>query len=52
MEHYKGSNEPTMIIFFGDHQPASPRMPTHNVYTHLEKYIDYLQIQIFYLDKL
>ena len=47
VEHYTESNEPTMIVFFGDHQPAFPQDAYNQVYTNLEKYLDSFKSKFF-----
>jgi len=47
VEHYRNSDEPTMIIFFGDHQPMLPPEAQSDVYTNMQGYIDYFKTRFF-----
>ncbi|MBR3554957.1 MAG: LTA synthase family protein [Oscillospiraceae bacterium] len=47
LEHYRDSDEPTMIIFFGDHEPSLPAAARENVYTDMQMYLDYFKSKFF-----
>ena len=47
MEHYMDSEEPTMIVFFGDHQPSLPAAAQESVYTGMSGYLDYFKSKFF-----
>ncbi len=47
VEHYRDSDEPTMIIFFGDHQPSLPAAAQKDVYTDVYMYVDYFKSKFF-----
>ena len=47
VEHYKDSEEPTMIIFFGDHQPSLSSFAQEGIYTDMQGYIDYFKSKFF-----
>lgn len=43
VEAYRDSDEPTMIVFFGDHQPSLPRAAQSQVYTAMQGYLDHFK---------
>ena len=45
--HYKDSHEPTMIVFFGDHQPMLPAAAQNDVYTQMQYYLDFFKSKFF-----
>ena len=47
IERYRNSDEPTMIIFFGDHQPMLPAAAQEDVYTQMQVYLDYFKSKFF-----
>ena len=47
METYRDSDEPTMIIFFGDHQPGLPAFAQSEIYTETETYLDFYKSKFF-----
>ena len=47
IETYQDSEEPTMIIFFGDHQPGLPGAAIKEIYTELEYNIDLYKTRLF-----
>ena len=47
IEKYKNDEEPTMIVFFGDHQPMLPSAAQNDVYTNMQGYIDYFKSKFF-----
>ena len=47
LEKYRDSDEPTMIVFFGDHQPMLSNEAQQQVYTQIKHYIDYFQSKFF-----
>ena len=47
VETYKNSDEPTMIIFFGDHQPGLPGAAQSEVYTKAKTFLDYYTSKFF-----
>ena len=47
MEHYMDSEEPTMIVFFGDHQPSLTLAAQENVYTGMQGHLDYFKSKFF-----
>ena len=47
VELFKNSEEPTMIIFFGDHQPSLPDFARKAVYTNMQGYLDYFKSKFF-----
>ena len=44
---YQDSDEPTMIIFFGDHQPGLPETAIHEIYTNLYSNLDLYKSKFF-----
>ncbi len=47
VETYQNSDEPTMIIFFGDHQPSLPNIAYQEVYTDLYSQLDVYKSKFF-----
>jgi len=47
VEKYKDSEEPTMIIFFGDHQPGLPQVAQNEIYTDVYSYLDWYKTKYF-----
>ena len=47
VETYQNSDEPTMIIFFGDHQPSLPDIAYQEVYTDLYSQLDVYKSKFF-----
>ena len=47
VETYRGSEEPTMIIFYGDHQPMLSAETQGQVYTKMNYYLDYFKSKFF-----
>lgn len=47
METYRDSGDPTMIIFFGDHQPGLPGIAINEVYTDLASQLDLYKSKFF-----
>ncbi len=47
VETYKDSDEPTMIIFFGDHQPGLPVIAQSEIYSDTASYLDYYTSKFF-----
>ena len=47
VETYQASDEPTMIIFFGDHQPSLPSIAYDEVYTDLYSQLDVYKSKFF-----
>ena len=47
VETYQDSDEPTMIIFFGDHQPGLPGAAQSEVYTKAKTFLDYYTSKFF-----
>jgi len=47
VEKYTNSEEPTMIIFFGDHQPSFKQEGYTQVYTNMSKYLDFFKTKFF-----
>lgn len=47
VETYQDSDEPTMIIFFGDHQPSLPSTAYDEVYTDLYSQLDIYKSKFF-----
>lgn len=47
VETYKDSDEPTMIIFFGDHQPGLPTTAIEQIYTDIEYNLDLYKSKFF-----
>ena len=47
VEKYENSDEPTMIIYFGDHQPSLPNIALNEVYTTIESNLDFYKTRFF-----
>ena len=47
VETYKDSDEPTMIIFFGDHQPGLPDAAQSEIYTETDTFLDWYMSKFF-----
>ena len=47
VETYQNSDEPTMIVFFGDHQPSLPNIAYDEVYTDLYSQLDVYKSKFF-----
>lgn len=47
VEHYRQSDEPTMIVFFGDHQPMLSAEAQSEIYTQMQGYLDYFKSKFF-----
>ena len=47
VEYYQESDEPTMIVFFGDHQPSLPAVAMDEVYVNLTSYLDNFKSKFF-----
>lgn len=47
VETYKDSEEPTMIIFFGDHQPGLPGTAVNELYTNVQSNLDLYKSKFF-----
>ena len=47
VETYRDSDEPTMIIFFGDHQPSLPSIAYDELYTDLYSQLDIYKSKFF-----
>ena len=47
VETYQNIEEPTMIIFFGDHQPSLPQVAIDELYTGLHSYLDNFKSKFF-----
>lgn len=47
VETYQDSDEPTMIIFFGDHQPGLPSTAMSEIYTGIKANIDMYRTRFF-----
>ena len=47
LETYQDSDEPTMIIFFGDHQPCLPQVAIDELYIGLHSYLDNFKSKFF-----
>lgn len=47
VETYQDSDEPTMIIFFGDHQPGLPQVAMDEIYTNLNSQLDLFKSKFF-----
>lgn len=46
IETYRSSDEPTMIVFFGDHQPSLPQVAVDEIYT-TRSSLDYFKSKFF-----
>ena len=47
LDYYSSTNEPTMVIFFGDHQPCLSSEGQKGVYTNVNVYQDYFKTKFF-----
>ena len=47
VETYEDSDEPTMIIFFGDHQPGLPSAARSEIYTETDSILDLFKTKFF-----
>ncbi len=47
LETYQNNDEPTMIVFFGDHQPSLPNVAYEEVYTDLYSQLDIYKSKFF-----
>lgn len=47
VETYRNTDEPTMIVFFGDHQPGLPGVAINEVYTDLASQLDLYKSKFF-----
>ena len=47
VETYQDSDEPTMIIFFGDHQPGLPGVAINEIYTDVNSNLDLYKSKFF-----
>ena len=47
VEAYRDSEEPTMIIFFGDHQPGLPAYAQQEIYTKVSSFTDWYKSKFF-----
>lgn len=47
VETYRDSNEPTMIVFFGDHQPGLVSAAQEGIYTDVDSALDYYKTKFF-----
>jgi len=47
VETYQDSDEPTMIVFFGDHQPGLPGTAINEVYTDIRANLDMYKTRFF-----
>ncbi len=47
VETCRESDEPTMIVFFGDHQPGLPGVAMKEIYTDIRGNIDYFKAKFF-----
>ena len=47
VETYQNSDEPTMIIFFGDHQPGMSAATQAGIYTTVTKNLDFFRTKFF-----
>lgn len=46
-EYFSASSEPTMIVFFGDHQPMLSAEAQADVYTNMSQYLDFFKSKFF-----
>ena len=44
---YQNSDDPTMIIFFGDHQPGLPGIAANEIYTNVQSNLDLYKSKFF-----
>ena len=47
VETYQDSEEPTMIVFFGDHQPGLPGTAVNELYTNVQSNLDLYKSKFF-----
>ena len=47
VEGFRDTDEPTMIVFFGDHQPGLKPWVQANVYTHISNNLDFFKTKFF-----
>lgn len=47
VETYRDSDEPTMIVFFGDHQPGLPAFALNDIYTNVGGFLDWYKAKFF-----
>ena len=47
VETYRDADEPTMIVFFGDHQPGLPTAAQNEIYTEAEYFLDWYKSKFF-----
>ena len=47
VEMYKDSDEPTMIVFFGDHQAGLPQVALNEIYTDIRSNLDFFKSEFF-----
>ena len=47
IESYRNSEEPTMIIFFGDHQPGLPNAAMDEIYSDINSNLDFYKSKFF-----
>lgn len=47
VESYQDSEEPTMIIYFGDHQPGLPAAAINEIYSNVESNLDLYKSKFF-----
>lgn len=47
VETYRNSDEPTMIIFFGDHQAGLPQVALDEVYADIQSNLDFFKSKFF-----
>ena len=47
VETYRDSEEPTMIVFFGDHQPGLPGTAVNELYTNVQSNLDLYKSKFF-----
>ena len=47
VEHYRDSDEPTMIVFFGDHQPGMSSGSASGVYRSVQNNLDFYRTKFF-----
>ena len=47
VEFYQNSDEPTMIVFFGDHQPGLPNAAMNEIYSELKSNLDFFKSKFF-----
>ena len=47
VDTYRDSDEPTMIIVFGDHQPGLPETAINQIYTNINSNLDFYKTKFF-----